>query len=300
MAHDGQAGRHRRVRGSWARASPRSPPRPAIEVVLRSRAQAHGRRDGRGPREVAGQAGRPGQARRRPTATPCSAACAPSPTSASSPSATSCIESIVEDLAAKKHLFTELDRICPEPHDPRHQHVDAARRRDGDGDRPPRQGVRHPLLQPGADDGARRGGARDHDVATRRSTRRPTFAEACGKNAVQVRDQAGFIVNALLFPYLNNAVKLFDAGVAHARRHRRRDEGRLQLPDGAARAARPRRPRHQPRDPRGALRRVQGPELRAGAAAAAHGERRAPGPQDRRTASTTTTRSKRRRIRLLV
>ena len=29
-----------------------------------------------------------------------------------------------------------------------------------------------------------------------------------------VKDQAGFIVNALLFPYLNNAVKLFDGGVA--------------------------------------------------------------------------------------
>jgi 3-hydroxybutyryl-CoA dehydrogenase len=31
---------------------------------------------------------------------------------------------------------------------------------------------------------------------------------------VLVRDQAGFIVNGLLFPYLNNAVKLLDAGVA--------------------------------------------------------------------------------------
>jgi len=41
-----------------------------------------------------------------------------------------------------------------------------------------------------------------------------TFAESCGKNPVLVRDQAGFIVNALLFPYLNNAVKLLDAGVA--------------------------------------------------------------------------------------
>jgi 3-hydroxybutyryl-CoA dehydrogenase len=40
------------------------------------------------------------------------------------------------------------------------------------------------------------------------------FASACGKNPVQVRDQAGFIVNALLFPYLNNAVRLYDAGVA--------------------------------------------------------------------------------------
>src|SRR6202030_3009831 len=41
-----------------------------------------------------------------------------------------------------------------------------------------------------------------------------TFATTCGKNAVQVKDQAGFIVNALLFPYLNNAAKLCDAGVA--------------------------------------------------------------------------------------
>jgi 3-hydroxybutyryl-CoA dehydrogenase len=40
------------------------------------------------------------------------------------------------------------------------------------------------------------------------------FAAGCGKNAVQVKDQAGFIVNALLFPYLNNAVRLYDAGVA--------------------------------------------------------------------------------------
>ena len=38
--------------------------------------------------------------------------------------------------------------------------------------------------------------------------------EACGKTAVTVKDQAGFVVNALLFPYLNNAVRLFDAGVA--------------------------------------------------------------------------------------
>jgi 3-hydroxybutyryl-CoA dehydrogenase len=49
----------------------------------------------------------------------------------------------------------------------------------------------------------------DETVATARA-----FAESCGKNPVLVRDQAGFIVNALLFPYLNNAVKLLDAGVA--------------------------------------------------------------------------------------
>jgi 3-hydroxybutyryl-CoA dehydrogenase len=40
------------------------------------------------------------------------------------------------------------------------------------------------------------------------------FAEACEKTPVQVKDQAGFIVNALLFPYLNNAVRLLEQGVA--------------------------------------------------------------------------------------
>lgn len=40
------------------------------------------------------------------------------------------------------------------------------------------------------------------------------FAEACGKTAVEVKDQAGFVVNALLFPYLNNAIRLLEQGVA--------------------------------------------------------------------------------------
>jgi 3-hydroxybutyryl-CoA dehydrogenase len=42
------------------------------------------------------------------------------------------------------------------------------------------------------------------------------FAEACGKNAVAVKDRAGFIVNALLFPYLNNAVRMLENGTASA------------------------------------------------------------------------------------
>ena len=33
------------------------------------------------------------------------------------------------------------------------------------------------------------------------------FASGCGKDVVAVADRAGFIVNALLFPYLNNAVR---------------------------------------------------------------------------------------------
>jgi 3-hydroxybutyryl-CoA dehydrogenase len=40
------------------------------------------------------------------------------------------------------------------------------------------------------------------------------FAEACGKDPVEVKDRAGFIVNALLFPYLNNAVRMLEQGTA--------------------------------------------------------------------------------------
>ena len=40
------------------------------------------------------------------------------------------------------------------------------------------------------------------------------FATACGKNPVEVQDRAGFIVNALLFPYLNNAVRMLENGTA--------------------------------------------------------------------------------------
>ena len=40
------------------------------------------------------------------------------------------------------------------------------------------------------------------------------FVLACNKEPIEVKDQAGFIVNALLFPYLNNAVRLLEGGVA--------------------------------------------------------------------------------------
>jgi 3-hydroxybutyryl-CoA dehydrogenase len=40
------------------------------------------------------------------------------------------------------------------------------------------------------------------------------FARACGKEPVVVKDQAGFVVNALLFPYLNDAVRLLEQDVA--------------------------------------------------------------------------------------
>ena len=40
------------------------------------------------------------------------------------------------------------------------------------------------------------------------------FVATCGKEAVAVKDRAGFIVNALLFPYLNNAIRMYELGTA--------------------------------------------------------------------------------------
>jgi 3-hydroxybutyryl-CoA dehydrogenase len=42
------------------------------------------------------------------------------------------------------------------------------------------------------------------------------FARACGKEPVRVKDRAGFIVNALLFPYLNNAARMLEQGTSTA------------------------------------------------------------------------------------
>ena len=47
---------------------------------------------------------------------------------------------------------------------------------------------------------------------------RATVREVCGKirkHPVDCGDRAGFIVNALLFPYLNNAVRMLEAGTAN-------------------------------------------------------------------------------------
>src|SRR6516165_3609697 len=123
------------------------------------------------------------------------------------------IESIVEDLQTKKHLFTELDRICPE-------HTIIATNTSTlpvvemamNTGRPEKVCGIHffnPAPMMALVEVVRAITSSDETI-----TAATAFATTCGKNAVQVKDQAGFIVNALLFPYLNNAVRLFDAGVA--------------------------------------------------------------------------------------
>ena len=147
----------------------------AAKAGLRGRAAQpgaeHRRRDGRRAREVAGQAGRAGQARSRRARR----GARPGPRRRRPRRAADCDLVHRVDRRGPRRQEAPLHRARPHlrrAHDPRDQHVDAARRRDGDGHRPPRQGVRRPLLQPRADDGARRGRARDH-VERRDDRRRP-------------------------------------------------------------------------------------------------------------------------------
>ncbi len=123
------------------------------------------------------------------------------------------LESIVEDLAAKKHLFTELDRICGEhailaTNTSTLPVVDMAM----ETGRPDKVCGIHffnPAPVMALVEIVRPITAADATIGAALA-----FAEACGKSPVEVKDQAGFIVNALLFPYLNNAVRLLEQQVA--------------------------------------------------------------------------------------
>jgi 3-hydroxybutyryl-CoA dehydrogenase len=125
------------------------------------------------------------------------------------------IESVVEDLAVKKELFNELDRVCKDgailATNTSTLPVVEMAMETGRPDRVVGVHFFNPapamslveIVQPLT--------ASDEVVAEVRA-----FAEACGKKPVQVKDRAGFIVNALLFPYLNNAVRMLENGTASA------------------------------------------------------------------------------------
>jgi 3-hydroxybutyryl-CoA dehydrogenase len=123
------------------------------------------------------------------------------------------IESVVEDLAVKKHLFSELDRICAD-------HTILATNTSTlpvvemamETGRPDKVCGIHffnPAPVMSLVEVVRTITSSDTTIAAARA-----LAETCGKTPVEVKDQAGFIVNALLFPYLNNAVRLLENGVA--------------------------------------------------------------------------------------
>ena len=124
------------------------------------------------------------------------------------------IESIVEELAPKQALFKELDAIVkPDAILATNTSTLAVVKMAEATNRPDKvcgihffnPAVLMPLVEV-----IRPITASDETIA-----RANAFVAACKKEPVQVLDRAGFIVNALLFPYLNNAVKMLEAGTAN-------------------------------------------------------------------------------------
>jgi len=123
------------------------------------------------------------------------------------------IESVVEDLATKQQLFRELDRAVNESailatNTSTLAVVEMAKVVA----RPERVCGIHffnpapvlPLIEV----------VRPITASDATIDRALDFVKAIGKDGVRVLDRAGFIVNALLFPYLNNAIRMLEAGTA--------------------------------------------------------------------------------------
>ncbi len=123
------------------------------------------------------------------------------------------IESVVEDLAVKKALFAELEQIVkPSGILATNTSTLAVVELAMMTQRPDRVcGVHffNPAPAMKLVEVIRPITASDETIAAAMA-----FAASCGKDAVEVRDRAGFIVNALLFPYLNNAVRMYEQGTA--------------------------------------------------------------------------------------
>jgi 3-hydroxybutyryl-CoA dehydrogenase len=123
------------------------------------------------------------------------------------------IESVVEDLEVKKALFAELDSLLePEAIIATNTSTLPVVELAMSTHRPDRVCGIHffnpaPMMK--LVEIIRPLTASDETIATATE-----FAVACGKDAVEVTDRAGFVVNALLFPYLNNAVRMWEQGTA--------------------------------------------------------------------------------------
>jgi 3-hydroxybutyryl-CoA dehydrogenase len=123
------------------------------------------------------------------------------------------IESVVEDLAVKKELFTQLDEVVAADAIlatntstlPVIEMAMATRRPDRVCGihffNPAPAMALVEIIRP----------LTASDDTIRAATE---FAQHCGKDPVEVKDRAGFIVNALLFPFLNNAVRMWEQGTA--------------------------------------------------------------------------------------
>src|SRR5262245_662731 len=119
------------------------------------------------------------------------------------------VESVVEDLDVKKQLFVELDRVVkPDAILATNTSTLPVVEMAVETTRPDRVVGIHffnPAPAMALVEVVRTLVSSDETVEAA-----VAFAQACGKEPVVVEDRAGFIVNALLFPYLNNAVRMLE------------------------------------------------------------------------------------------
>jgi|SRR5215471_6971900 len=119
------------------------------------------------------------------------------------------LESVVEDLAVKKQLFAELDRVVKDgailATNTSTLPVVEMAVETGRPDRVVGVHFFNPAPAMSLVEVVRTLVSSDETVAEAVG-----FAQTCGKEPVVVEDRAGFIVNALLFPYLNNAVRMLE------------------------------------------------------------------------------------------
>jgi 3-hydroxyacyl-CoA dehydrogenase/enoyl-CoA hydratase/3-hydroxybutyryl-CoA epimerase len=123
------------------------------------------------------------------------------------------IEAIFENLDAKQALFADIEaRAKPEAliatNTSSLKLADIAATLQGS-----LAPGRHPLLQPGGDDAAGRSGGRRAYRARGGAEGRRLRAQI-DKLPLPVKDAPGFLVNAVLGPYMNEAMKCVDEGVA--------------------------------------------------------------------------------------
>ena len=198
--------------------------------------------------------------------------------------------------AAQERDLRQARPDLPAARAARLEHVVVQHHRDGRRHQAAGPGAGAALLQPGAADEAGGSGADHPHRRRRRVLAAYEWVQAVGKVPVRAKDSTAFIVNRLLVPYLLDAIRVYEGGLASPRGHRPGHEARLRLSDGALHPARPGRARHDHVRGRGDVRRVPRAPLRAAPAPEAHGDGRAARSQDAARASTTTRRNNRKTL----
>ena len=123
------------------------------------------------------------------------------------------IEAIIENLEIKRELFSELDKLCPEhtilaSNTSSIQIIEMATATE----RPDRFIGMHffnpvPVMKLVEVVSTIQSSPASAQAATR-------LAESMGKTAIQAKDRAGFVVNLLLVPYLLDAIRAYEIGLA--------------------------------------------------------------------------------------